>query len=313
MGVTGGVPAIRAEGLSKHFGRFAAVEDVSLEVMPGEIFGFLGPNGAGKTTTIRMLLGLVRPTRGRCLIFGRDVAREFKAAIRNVGAFVEGPAFYPFLSGRRNLRLFGTLGGGVPESRIDEVLEWTGLGGPADARVASYSQGMRQRLGIAMALLEDPRVLILDEPTNGLDPQGTREIRTLMGRIRTETGTSILVSSHLLGEMERICDRVAVIAGGRILQQGTLDDVIGEESERVELRVPREQGERADAHLRERFGIDVRASRPGLLEFARGTLDLAAVNRSLVDSGFDVSSLVPRRRSLEQAFVALTGEKSSIR
>ncbi len=189
--------AIRTEGLTKHYGEFAAVEDVSLEVRPGEIFGFLGPNGAGKTTTIRMLLGLVAPTAGRALLFGKDVAREFKVAIANVGAFVEGPAFYSFLSGRRNLRLFGKLSGGVSEARIDEVLEWTGLTAPADSRVSKYSHGMRQRLGIALALLEEPRLLILDEPTNGLDPQGTREIRELMRRLCSEFETSILVSSHL--------------------------------------------------------------------------------------------------------------------
>jgi ABC-2 type transport system ATP-binding protein len=305
--------AIQAESLSKHFGEFAAVEDVSLEVGAGEIFGFLGPNGAGKTTTIRMLLGLISPSAGRARLFGRDVARDFKTAIRNVGAFVEGPAFYPFLSGRRNLRLFGTLSGGVTEKRIDQVLDWTGLAAPADSRVSGYSQGMRQRLGLALALLEEPRLLILDEPTNGLDPQGTREIRELMGRIRSESGTTILVSSHLLGEMERICDRVAIIAGGRILQQGTLDDIIGLESERVELGVAPEQDEEASAHLREHFQTEAASTRRGALEFARGSLDLAALNRSLVQAGIHVSSLTPRRRSLEQAFVALTGERSSIR
>ncbi len=305
--------AIRAEGLSKHFGDFVAVADVNLEVGAGEIFGFLGPNGAGKTTTIRMLLGLISPSAGRALLFGKDIRREFKRAIRNVGAFVEGPAFYSFLSGRRNLRLFGTLSGGVSEARIDEVLDWTGLTAPADSRVAGYSQGMRQRLGIALALLEAPRLLILDEPTNGLDPQGTREIRELMGRIRSESGTTILVSSHLLGEMERICDRVAIIAGGTILQQGTLDDVIGRESQRVELDVTPEHGERAIQHLRERFQTDAHSTRRGALEFSRGSLDLAVLNRSLVEAGIDVSGLTPRRRSLEQAFVALTGEHSSIR
>ena len=305
--------AIRAERLVKRFGDFAAVEEVSLEVNAGEIFGFLGPNGAGKTTTIRMLLGLISPSSGRARLFGKDIAREFKAAIRNVGAFVEGPAFYPFLSGRRNLRLFGKLSGGVSEERIAEVLDWTGLTAPADGRVAGYSQGMRQRLGIALALLEKPRLLVLDEPTNGLDPQGTREIRELMGRIRSETQTAILVSSHLLGEMERICDRVAVIAGGRILAQGSLDEIIGEESERVEIEVPAGQAEAAAAHLRERFAAETRSERLGALEFARGALDLAAVNRSLVEARIDVMSLTPRRRSLEQAFVALTGERSSIR
>ncbi len=309
----GGEAAVEARGLSKRFGGETAVHSVDLEVAAGEIFGFLGPNGAGKTTTIRMLLGLIRPTTGTASIFGKDIGREFKAAIRHVGAFVEGPAFYPFLSGRRNLRLFGTLSGGASEDRIAEVLEWTGLTAPADKRVSGYSQGMRQRLGIAMALLDEPRLLVLDEPTNGLDPQGTREIRELMVRIRAEENTAILVSSHLLGEMERVCDRVAVIARGRILQQGTLDDIIGDASERVELGVSAEATAQATAFLRERFATEATSTRAGMIEFSRGTLDLGVVNRALIESGLDVHQLTPRRRSLEQAFVTLTGEHSSIR
>ena len=309
----GGTAAIEAEHLSKRFGSLVAVDDVSLRVEEGDVFGFIGPNGAGKTTTIRMLLGLVAPSGGRVRLFGHDVAHDFKRAIRKVGAMVEGPAFYGFLSGRRNLRLFGGISGGVSEGRIQEVLGWVGLGKRGDGRVAGYSQGMRQRLGIALALLEAPRLLVLDEPTNGLDPQGTREIRQLIRRICAETKTSVLLSSHLLAEMELICDRVAIIAEGRILLEGSLDAVIGEDAERIEIAVAPEHDERAASLLRERFQVSAARPRRGQLEFALGQLEPASLNRALIEAGIEVTSFAPRRRSLEQAFVDLTGSSSEIR
>ncbi len=228
---------LEAEGISKRFGRLQAVEDVSLRVESGDVYGFLGPNGAGKTTAIRMMLGLIAPSTGRTRIFGHDVRTDFKRAIANVGAMVEGPAFYGYLTARKNLHLFGLLSGGVPEQRIDAVLQLVGLGRRGDQKVSAYSQGMRQRLGIALALLERPRLLVLDEPTNGLDPQGMREIRSLIRRIRAEEGTTILLSSHLLGELEQICDRIAVIFRGRISRGGRREDGVGERAAVVELRV----------------------------------------------------------------------------
>ncbi|MCA9512667.1 MAG: ABC transporter ATP-binding protein, partial [Myxococcales bacterium] len=280
--------AVDAERLEKRFSSFVAVEDVSLRVEAGEIFGFIGPNGAGKTTTLRMLLGLVAPTRGSVSLFGHDVARDFKAAIANVGALVEGAAFHPFLSGRDNLRAFGCLTGGAPRARVDEVLDAVGLLARADDRVKGYSQGMRQRLGIALALLEAPRLLVLDEPTNGLDPQGTREVRDLVRRVRSERGTTVLLSSHLLAEMEQICDRVAVIAGGRILREGTLEEIVGRDAERVEIGVADGREEDAARVARARSATDVSVLRRGRIEFARGALDLAALNRALLDAGIDV-------------------------
>jgi len=305
--------AVDAEQLEKRFASFVAVEDVSLRVEAGQVFGFIGPNGAGKTTTLRMLLGLVAPTRGRVRLFGRDVASDFKAAISCVGALVEGAAFHPFLSGRDNLRAFGCLTGGVARARIDEVLDAVGLLARAGDRVKGYSQGMRQRLGIALALLEKPRLLVLDEPTNGLDPQGAREVRELVRRIRSEQGTTVLLSSHLLAEMEQVCDRIAVIAGGRILREGTLDELVDRDAERIELGV-REGSEEAAARIaREQGGEDVRTLRRGRVELARGRVDAAALNRALVEAGIDVLELAARRRSLEQAFVELTGEASALR
>lgn len=305
--------AVHAEHLSKHFASFTAVHDVSLHVDAGSIFGFIGPNGAGKTTTMRMLLGLISPSSGSVTLFGHDIRHDFKAAISNVGALVEGPAFYPFLSGRQNLRIFARISGGVPAGRIDEVLEQVGLSKRSEDRVKAYSQGMRQRLGIALAMLEAPRLLILDEPTNGLDPQGTREMRELVRHVRDEHGTTVLLSSHLLGEMEQICDQLAVISSGRILREGSLDEVIGHEGERVELSVDIDDAAKAAKLLLERFATESSSPRLGRLEFLRGSLELAEVTRALIQAGVRVTEFTPRRRNLEQAFVELTGERSALR
>ena len=184
-------PALEAENISKVFGDLQAVKDLSLTVNEGDIYGFLGPNGAGKTTSIRMMVGLIEPTAGTARIFGKDIRKNFKQAIRQLGAFVEGPAFYPYMSGRKNLRLFGRLSGGITEDRINDILDMVGLGRRGDHKVKGYSQGMRQRLGIGLALLHNPKLLILDEPTNGLDPQGIREIRNLIRHIRDELSTTV--------------------------------------------------------------------------------------------------------------------------
>lgn len=307
-----GDAAIEAHHLSKQFRSLVAVDDVSLEVAQGDIFGFIGPNGAGKTTTLRMLLGLVAPSTGSVRIFGHDLARDFKRAIQHVGALVEGAAFYPFLSGRRNLALFGGISGRVSRERVAEVLDLVGLGARGEDKVSGYSQGMRQRLGIALALLEQPALLLLDEPTNGLDPQGTREMRELIRRIRREQGTTILLSSHLLSEMELICDRIAIISHGRILREGRLDDVIGGGHERLALATSPGDDERAAALLLERFGIDSERPRRDWLEFDRGDRDPAELNRALVEAGIGVASLTPQRRTLEHAFVELTGSSSTV-
>ncbi len=306
------MPVLEIERISKSFGRLQAVEDLSLHVEEGDIYGFLGPNGAGKTTAIRMMLGLVTPSAGTARIFGHDIRREFKRAIRNVGAMVEGPASYGYLSARTNLRLFGLLSGGVSEQRIVEVLQMVGLARRADQKVKAYSQGMRQRLGIALALLERPRLLVLDEPTNGLDPQGTREIRNLIRRIRDEEGTTVFLSSHYLAELEQICDRIAIINRGRVLREGNLDALLGERAHMVSLEVGLEQTEAACALLQDRFGFTADALRRGHLEFEREQCQPAAANRALLEHGIEVSGIVTRRQSLEEYFVSLTGESQEI-
>ena len=298
--------------LTKRFGDRTAVEDVCLKVNEGDIYGFIGPNGAGKTTTIRMMLGLISPTTGTSQILGHDIRHDFKRAIRHVGAFVEGPASYPYISGRRNLRLFGHLSGGVSETRIQEVLELVGLGTRGDDRVSGYSQGMRQRLGIAMALLTRPRVLILDEPTNGLDPQGIREVRNLVRRIRDEGHTTVFLSSHLLGEMEQICNYIGIIYRGRIIREGNMDTLIGSGSDVVVVQVDEEQDAKAVAFLEEKLSVKPELVRRGVIEFPRGELVVNPITSALVGAGLRLNGIFARHRSLEEYFVQLTGESQDV-
>ena len=207
--------ALRTINLTKQYKQRLAVNNLSLEVRKGEIFGFLGPNGAGKTTTIRMALGLISPTSGSAEILGQDVATQRAHVLPRVGALIETPALYLYLSGRNNLRTIGSALGGVPESRIDWVLELVGLGGRQKDKVKTYSLGMKQRLGIAIALLQDPDVLLLDEPANGMDPAGIVEMRDLMHRLSSE-GKTVFISSHLLTEIQQICTRVAKIGRAHV-------------------------------------------------------------------------------------------------
>ena len=215
---------IQAEHLCKRFGQRTAVDDLNLMVQPGEIFGFLGPNGAGKTTTIGMMLGLIRPTSGRVSVLGYDVQQQPEQALKRVGAMVEAPAFYPYLSGRDNLRLLARAGE-IPEARVADVLTLVELTERAGDQFKSYSQGMRQRLGIAATLLHEPELIILDEPTNGLDPAGQHEIRDLIQSL-AQRGRSIFLCSHMLHEVEQLCGRVAILKQGRVVAEGTVADLL---------------------------------------------------------------------------------------
>lgn len=226
--------ALSTEHLTKRFKQRVAVDDVSLEVFSGEVFGFLGPNGAGKTTTIGMLLGLIRPTSGRAFVLGHDVQREPQLALRRVGAMIESPAFFPYLSGYDNLRVL-MCAQGVPTSRVDEVLALVELDERARDRFKTYSQGMKQRLAIAATLLSNPDLIILDEPTNGLDPAGMVEIRTLL-RTLAQQGHTIFLCSHLLHEVQQVCQRVAILKEGRILAMGAVDELV-RRGQGIEIRV----------------------------------------------------------------------------
>jgi len=221
-------PILEARGLSKIIGRKTIVDSVSFEVSPGEVFGFLGPNGAGKTTTIRMLVGLIRPTAGEVRICGRNVQDDPEKALRCTGCIVETPDLYRFMTGRENLEHFARMLGPVDPEELQRLGEITLLAHRLDEKVRTYSLGMRQRLGIAVALLGSPRLLILDEPANGLDPVGIREMRRLILRLAQNEGVGIFVSSHILSEVEQMCDRVAIIHHGRIIRTGAVSDLIGQ-------------------------------------------------------------------------------------
>lgn len=298
---------IETRALSKRFRRHLAVDGLDLQVEPGQTFGFLGPNGSGKSTTIRMLLGLVRPSSGHAAIFGHDVRRDSLAARARVGAMVESPAFYGSMSARKNMRLFGRLSGDVTEKQIDEALDIAGLFDRADDKVKSYSHGMRQRLGIASALTPRPDLVVLDEPTNGLDPQGVSEVRSLIRGLSSEHGLTVFLSSHLLHEVEQVCSHVAVIARGRMLASGPVPDLLGGASARAEIEVER-AAEAADL-LGRQSGVAVLRVNGNRCEISVEGPVLADLNRLLVEHGFRVSAIERRRQSLEDFYLKVTREE----
>jgi ABC-2 type transport system ATP-binding protein len=293
---------VETHDLTKRYGPITAVEDLNLAVGRGEVYGFLGPNGAGKTTTLRMLLGLIRPTSGSASVLGEDPGSP--EGLKRVGALVESPAFYPYLSGKDNLRVIARYAG-APRTRIAEVLETVELSGRAKDKFRKYSLGMKQRLGVAAALLKDPDLLILDEPTNGLDPKGMADMRALIRKLGSGERT-VLLSSHLLSEVEQICDRVGVIRKGSLVAEGTVAELRGREG----LLVRAEPLEEA-AKIAERLaGVeDVKVS-DGVLRLAADPERAAQINAKLVNAGLRVSELRPAEQSLEEVFLELTGEET---
>src|SRR6476659_2899547 len=295
---------LQTEALTKRYGRRMVVDHLALSVERGDIFGFLGQNGAGKSTMIRMSLGLVRPTAGRVLLFGHDMARDPLRALRRVGAIVEAPAFYENFSGYANLRLLAAMSGGTSRQRIDETLELVGLLHRAHDLVRTYSHGMRQRLGIAQAILPEPEFIILDEPTDGLDPQGIHEIRLLLPRLRDELGLTIMLSSHLLFEVERICNRVAIIDEGRLLYQGAIESLIT--SERT-IKLTVEPLDSAYRLLSLHPSISVSRNGSNSLYIRMKEEDIPRVNALLVKNEINVKELAHHRETLEDVFLRLTG------
>jgi ABC-2 type transport system ATP-binding protein len=301
--------AITTHGLTKRFrGGQVAVDHVDLRVPLGSVFGFLGPNGSGKTTTIRMLLGLIAPTEGDHAVLGAAMPRGASSVLPRVGALVEGPAFYPYLSGRSNLARLDaadrTVDPRSSSTRIGEALERVGLAAAAEKRYRNYSLGMRQRLGLAGALLRPRDLLVLDEPTNGLDPQGTREVRALIRELAAD-GTTVFLSSHLLSEVEQVCSHVGVMSHGRLISQGTLDELRGAASTRV--RVVTAQPHEAAAVLMG-LGLVVAESGADHVSATLGATESERVTEALVRAGVGVRELVVERPDLEDVFVSLTGE-----
>jgi ABC-type multidrug transport system ATPase subunit len=297
-------PAILTRGLTKRFGSLTAVDSVELEVPPGDVYGFLGPNGSGKTTTVRMLLGLVLPTSGTVEVLGSPIPRGARQVLHRVGALVEAPAAYGHLGARTNLALLDAAGPGgsrrTRRARIDEALEQVGLAGIGRRPVKAYSLGMRQRLGIAAALIRKPELLILDEPTNGLDPRGIHEIRDLLLGLNA-TGTTVFLSSHLLAEVEQLCKRVGVVDRGRLVLQDSLA-ALRAPTGRVMLRTPDPEWAVSllDGSLRDRAGDRLWIS----------ATDAAALNARLVGHGIRVSELAEERRSLEDVVLEATSAGS---
>jgi ABC-type multidrug transport system ATPase subunit len=290
---------IETRELGKRFdGGIVAVDKLSLRVRRGEVYGFLGPNGAGKTTTLRMLLGLVRPTSGSALVLGAPPGSPHSLA--RVGALIESPAFYPFLSGRDNLRMLARYSG-APAARIEAVLKGVDLAARARDRFGTYSLGMKQRLGIAGALLKDPELLILDEPTNGMDPAGMAEMRGFIRNLGQGRRT-VLLSSHLMSEVEQVSDRVGVISHGELVREGTVHDLRGRESLWVRAQ-PLDEAERVLGSVR---GVDAVTRMDGGLRIAVDPAAAPTVNRVLVEAGIGVAELRPERDSLEKVFLELT-------
>ena len=290
---------IDTHALTRRYGEtIVAVDTLDLRVRRGEVYGFLGPNGAGKTTTLRMLLGLVRPTSGSAAVLGEPPGAP--AGLRRIGAMVEAPAFYPYLSGRDNLRVVARRGG-VPEDRVARVLAQVDLGAHAGDRATTYSMGMKQRLGVAAALLKDPELLILDEPTNGLDPAGMAEMRDFI-RSLAQGGRTVLLSSHLMGEVEQMSDRVGVIREGSLVAEGTVDELRG----RTGLRVRAEPLPEAIDLVGRLPGVGAITTVDGAFDVAANAAEAPAINRALVEAGIAVSELSPRRASLEDVFLELT-------
>ncbi len=304
-------PIIRCEGVSRKFGSRAALDDITLEVLPGRCFGFLGPNGAGKTTLIRCILGLARPTAGRITVRGHDISRDPAAALARVGAIVEEPRFYGYLSGRQNLELWAAYVGSEAPRRVETVLDRVHLMDRAGDKVSTYSLGMRQRLGVARALLCDPELLVLDEPTNGLDPDGVAEFRTLIRDLVETDGRAVFVSSHLLDEVQKVCDDLAIVDHGRLLMSGTLADLLdgGTSSLRIECDDPT----RAQGVLAALPAVTAVAAEPSGILAVQLDPDQpttrAAINRSLVEAGLGVSRLEPRSQSLEERYLELVHEE----
>jgi ABC-2 type transport system ATP-binding protein len=293
---------VEIRGLVKRYGELTAVAGVDLTVNAGDVYGYLGPNGAGKTTCLRMMLGLIRPTEGTVRLFGRDPQATVEA-LEDVAGFVEAPTFYPYLNGRRNLELLAAFDGFDASERIDEALDTVELSGRAKDRVGGYSHGMRQRLGIAAALLRDPKLMLLDEPATGLDPAGMRDMRLLIRRL-ADQGITVMLSSHLLAEVEELCNRVAIVRAGKIVYEGAIADL--KRSAGASYRLSTTDDERALAVCRAQPGIDDVRVAQGRIAFTADEPAVTELSQALVEAGALIRMLAPEHVTLEDLFFSLT-------
>ncbi|MGB3306315.1 MAG: ATP-binding cassette domain-containing protein [Thermomicrobiales bacterium] len=299
-------PVLRAIGLTKKFKEFVAVDDLSFDVQQGEVLGFLGPNGAGKSTTVGMVLGLITPTHGAVQIMGTDLASDSTIVSDNVGAIIENPAFYPYLSGRDNLKAHALAVGNVPENRIDDLLKLVNLNERGKDKFKNYSLGMKQRLGIASTLLTNPGLVILDEPTNGLDPAGQREIRAIIPRLADE-GHSVLLASHMLHEVEQVSDRVAIVRRGKLITEGSVDDML-RRGGYIEVIVPDADPEVALRAIRRIPVVEQVTVEDGRLIVVAPEDAGVAINRALIEQNMIAGSITPKHSTLEDLFLEMTEE-----
>ncbi|MGE6574006.1 ABC transporter ATP-binding protein [Paenibacillus xylanexedens] len=293
-------PVVRIQGVSKIISSRSLVSDLTLDISPGQVFGFLGPNGAGKTTTIRMMVGLMSISKGDILISGHSVKNEFEKAVAQVGAIVENPEMYKFLTGYQNLVHFARMSPGVTKERIAETIERVGLTARIHDRVKTYSLGMRQRLGVAQAILHKPKLLVLDEPTNGLDPQGIRELRDYLRELTQEEGITVFVSSHLLSEMELMCDTVAIIQNGKLIDVRNLRAEAGADA-LIEVAFELNDADRAADLIQ---GATVQGN---VLVMRVSREQIPDINAKLVSEGFQVYGIRNVTHTLEEQFLQVTG------
>lgn len=297
---------LETRGLTKRFGNVTAVDNLDLTVHQGEVLGFLGPNGSGKSTTVSMALGLVSPTEGSVHIMGQPLADDSSLVADHVGAIIENPAFYPYLTGRDNLRAQAMMVGGVDDARIDELLKLVNMHDRADGKYKTFSLGMKQRIGIASTLLTNPALVVLDEPTNGLDPAGQREIRSIIPRM-AEQGHSVLLASHLLHEVEQVSDQVVIIRKGKKITEGSVDDLL-RRGGFIDVRLDDADYDQASRVVRGVAGVEqVTVERDRMVVIAEEDHS-AAINRSLAEAGIYASQITIKRSSLEDLFLELTAE-----
>ncbi|MGN0621883.1 MAG: ABC transporter ATP-binding protein [Porcipelethomonas sp.] len=305
-------PALKIDHLNKYFGKKQILHDISLETYPGEVFGLLGPNGAGKTTTIKIAVGLLRLEEGSIFINGKSIEKDFEGAMKNVGGIVENPELYKYMSGMKNLRQYARMRGGVSEERINEVVELVGLKNRINGKVGKYSLGMRQRLGVAQAILHKPKLLILDEPTNGLDPAGIKDLRDILKNLAHKENICVIVSSHLMSEMELMCDRVGIIVNGRLTGVQTVEDMIssstGTECSYI-LRVNNCQDAIEALTLVKSDKKKIHDDGHILINIPKDEGDeaLFEITAQLINSGIKLGTVAPaENKKLEDVFIELT-------
>jgi len=292
--------------LTKQFANFTAVSDLTFRLKAGEVLGFLGPNGAGKSTTVGMILGLIRPTKGVVKITGKELTSQPSLVAEHIGAIIENPAFYPYMSGRDNLKALAIAAGNVEKDRIDVLLKLVNMHDRADKKYKTFSLGMKQRLGIAATLLTNPALVILDEPTNGLDPAGQREIREIIPRL-AEEGHAVLLASHMLHEVEQVSDRIAIVRKGQMIKEGSVNELL-ETGSYVETVVPEASVDLAMRELSKAAWVDRVVYEDGALKVYAAEDTGEAINRILVENDIYASVLAPKRNTLEDLFLDLTEE-----